>query len=287
MIRNGWQTWHVVALLVLGTLGVISTFAGWQEILSQAWRNEEQSHILLVPVVAAWLVWVRRGRFRRCRPSASFIGPALILAGWFCYSFGDLQNFNAFSQGGAVLLVLGCVLSVLGKDVIKAFLPAILVLAFLVPVPGRIRAVIAPGLENATARVTQVTLEVLGTPVERSGNVLSIHDVPVTIAEACNGLRMVFALLLVSYAFSFGTPLRGYVRALVLLASPVSAIVCNVIRLVPTVWVYGNYPQGFAQDFHDISGWFMLPLAFLLLMAIIGILRWALVPVTRYTLIYD
>jgi exosortase len=287
LTRNGWTIWHVGALLVLTTLGVVCTYGAWHDIFQRAWRDEEQSHILLVPIVAAWLVWVRRERFRRCKPTASFIGPALILLGWFFYSFGDLQNLDAISQGGAVLLVLGCALSVLGRDVVWEFLPALVVLAFMVPVPGRVRAPIAHSLETATAQVTQVLLEVLGTPIERSGNVLSIHGVPVTIAEACNGLRMVFALVLVSYAFSFGTPLRNYVRFLILAASPLSAIVCNVIRLVPTVWVYGNYSKETGQNFHDISGWLMLPIAFLLLMGIVRLLRWALVPVNRYTLIYD
>ena len=287
LIRNGWTVWHVVAATVLGALGMIATSAAWHDIALRAWNDEEQSHILLVPIVAAWLIYVRRDRFRHCRPTASFVGPALIAIGWFLFSCGDLENILAFWHGGAVLLVLGCILTVLGREVIWAFLPAIAVLGFLVPVPGRLRAYVAIGLEDVTAQVTQVLLEVFGVAVERSGNLLSVHGTPVTIAEACNGLRMVFALVLVSFAFSFGTPLRNYVRVLIVAASPVSAIVCNVIRLVPTVWVYGNYPQAVGKAFHDISGWLMLPIAFLLLMGIIRILRWALVPVTRFTLVYD
>src|SRR5699024_5990557 len=104
---------------------------------------------------------------------------------------------------------------------------------------------------------------------------------------ACNGMRMVFALFLVSYAFAFGTPLRNRVRAVIILASPLSAILSNVIRLVPTVWVYGYMNQALADDFHAFGGWFMLVASFLILMSIIWILRWAMIPVTRYTLIYD
>ena len=117
--------------------------------------------------------------------------------------------------------------------------------------------------------------------------VLSINGVEVGIAEACNGLRMVFALVLVSGAFAFGNPLRWYVRAIILIASPVSAIFCNVLRLIPTVWLYGYSSSDVAGNFHDISGWCMLLVAFLLLMVIIRLLRWALVPVACYTLAYD
>ena len=38
------------------------------------------------------------------------------------------------------------------------------------------------------------------------------------MAEACNGMRMVFALVLVSYAFAYSMPLRNTVRILVLIA---------------------------------------------------------------------
>ena len=113
---------------------------------------------------------------------------------------------------------------------------------------------------------------------------MSINGTPVTFAEACNGMRMVFPLILIAYAFSFGLPLRNSVRFLVLLASPLTALACNVLRTLPTIWLYGNKSRQVADDFHNWSGWMMLPIAFFSLMAIIKLLRWAMLPVTRYPL---
>jgi len=161
------------------------------------------------------------------------------------------------------------------------------VLGFLVPIPGLIRQEIALPLQTATASVTHTTFELLGVEVSRSGNVLSINGTQVGVAEACNGLRMVFALVLVSYAFAFSVPLRWYVRTAVVGLSPLSAILCNVTRLVPTVWFYGHASDGWAGTFHDWAGWAMLFVAFLLLLGIIRLLQWALIPVTPYTLAYD
>jgi exosortase/archaeosortase family protein len=98
---------------------------------------------------------------------------------------------------------------------------------------------------------------------------------------------MMFALALAMFAFAFGSPLRTYARILVLAATPITAVACNVVRLVPTVWLYGYYPSDLAGTFHDVSGWVMLVVAFLLLLAIVRLLRWAMVPVTEYTLAYD
>jgi hypothetical protein len=59
------------------------------------------------------------------------------------------------------------------------------------------------------------------------------------------------------------------------------------VRLVPTVWLYGYHPGPIAEHFHNVGGWVMLGASFLVLMGIIRLLRWALIPVTQYTLAYD
>jgi exosortase len=285
--RNGWTPRHALLAILLVGLGLAATFDVWADIVRIAEKDEESSHIFLVPLVAVWLVWVRRWRFRVARPRGALAGPVLVGMGWLLGYLGDAHMIQAFWHAGAILVVVGCLVAAVGTDVLARFMPAFVALAFLIPVPGMIRQQIAIPLQTATASVTQTVLETFGQEVIRNGNRLSVNGVEVAIAEACNGLRMVFALFLVSYAFTFGTPLRNYVRGIILLGSPVSAIICNVIRLVFTVWLYGNASTETAEVFHDISGWIMIPIAFLMLMAIIRILRWALIPVTPYTLAHE
>ena len=239
-----------------------------------------------MPIVFAWLVWARRQRLRRVVPTGTLIGPALIALGWLFYSVGDLRLYQSMWHLGAILVVVGAFASVAGWQVLRSLLPAFFVLGFLVPVPGFVRGAIALPLQTVTAEVTQKILEVFWIDAVRTGNVLNIEGVDVAIAEACNGLRMVFALVLVSYVFAYTTPLRNPVRVIIVLASPVSAIVCNVIRLVPTVALFGYTSTDFAETFHDISGWIMLPVGFLMLLGIVRLMRWAMIPVYRYSLAY-
>lgn len=285
--RYGWTAQHFVALAVLLCLGVWAGWTQWADIFTMAWRDEESSHILLVPPILLWLIWIRRIRFRRCPPAFSWIGPALIGAGWLLSWFSFRNAFQAGWHGGAVLMVLGAVASVVGLRVLANFVPAVAIMAMLVPVPGKLRLMIAGPLQTATAEVTKVVLEALGYWVERSGNLLLINDRPVAVHEACNGMRMVFALVLVSYAFAFTVPLRNSVRLAILLLSPIAAILCNVIRLTPTVLFYGYSDEKTADMFHSAAGWAMLPIAFLLLMGITKALRWALVPTYRFTLAHQ
>jgi len=284
---HGWSKRRFAAMWLLAIGAIAVCWEAWADIFTIAINDEESSHILLMPVVVAWLIYVRRQRFRDCRPTREWLGPAIVAFGWVLSWIGYSQGYQSLWHGGSVLILIGCIFTALGTQVMMRFLPAVVAMGFFVPVPGRIRTNVAIPLQEATAKVTQGVLETMNMNVARSGNVLLLNDLPIQIAENCNGIRMVFALLMVSYAFAFGTPLKGYVRLLIIGLSPISAVLWNVIRLAPTVTIYAYGDRAFADAFHMVGGWLMLLLAFLMLVLIIQILRWAMVPVTRYTLAYD
>ena len=55
MARSGWSGWHVLGLLLLVEAGFVVTADAWSDIFRIAARDEEASHIFLVPLVASWL----------------------------------------------------------------------------------------------------------------------------------------------------------------------------------------------------------------------------------------
>jgi exosortase len=285
--ENGrWTLADVLSTTGLVALAFAVTWDAWQDIFLITWRDEEQSHVWLVPVIAAWLVWMRRARLRRCPRDGRWVGPLLVAVGWGLHSAGDLLLYQAAWHLGAILVVVGCFLTLAGVRYLTRLLPAFLVLAFAVPVPGFVREAITVPLQQATAEATRRVLTTFGAEVSRTGSLLIVNGREVLVAETCNGLRMAFALFLVSYTFAFSTPVRNSVRVLIVLLSPVTAIVCNVIRLVPTVWLYGYVSAETGDSVHDAAGWVMVPVAFLILMGVFRMLRWALIPVYRYTLAY-
>jgi len=287
LARQGWTAWHAAAALALAAAGAWLTREAWKDIYHIASTDTEQSHVLLVPVVAAWMFWARRLRLRNCPPGGEYIGPLAVGLGWALSWYGYHHAVQSLWHFGAVLVVLGAVLTVVGKHVLFRFLPAVAVLVFLVPVPGSVRQAVSLPLQSMGAATTHAILETFGVGVERSGNLLTINGINVAVAEACNGMRMVFAVVLVSYAFAFGMPLRNSMRLVVLAASPLAALACNIVRLIPTVLLHGHASPRVAETFHDAAGWLMLPCAFLLLLGVVRVLQWAQVPVNRYSLAYQ
>ena len=285
--RNGWTLWHVVGAYVMIALGALVTWEAWADIFHIARVDEESSHIYLVPPIVAWLLYVRRERLRYCRPTGQWIGPVVIAAGWAIASYGYYNSMQSLWHAGSVMVVAGCLLTVLGADVFRRFFPAFAVLMFLVPVPGMLRQPLALWLQNGLTWMTGIFFNIIGQDVQAFGNTLTINGKPVQVAEACNGMRMVFTLMMVCIAVGFGTPLKWYVQVLLVPLSIPIALLCNFVRVVPTVWLFGYASSDVALTFHDIAGWVMIVVGFLLSLGIIQMLRWAMLPVARYTLAYD
>jgi exosortase len=266
--------WLIVLAGVLFALCFFATGEAFGDMWAIATTDPESSHVLLVPLVVAWLVWTRRRKFTLDTNRRGF-GVLFLVFGWGLWTAGYRWQIQSFWHGGAVVMLAGCMLVAMGNSALKAFWPAFLALVFLVPVPDTGRQLFALPLQRITASVTQSVAEMLGMEVQRHANLLTVNGFDIAVVEACNGMRMVFSLFLACYVFAFVTPLRMSVRVLILLASPVIAVVSNVIRLVPTIWMFGHVSRGAADKFHDASGWAMLIVAFLGLCGIVGILRWA------------
>jgi len=284
-VRPSWTPTRTVLAVALTGAAVVVTRDAWIDIARIAVRDEEQNHVLLVPLVFAWLAYARRSRLRRYEPRHEWAGPAIAALGGALLVAGDERFVQVLWHAGAVLVALGAFLTVAGGAMLVRLFAAFASLAFLVPVPSRVGQAVAVPLQAATARLTQMLLDTFGVAVERWGNTLRIGGHDVTIAEACNGLRMATALMLVTFAFAFGMPFKSGVRALLLLASPLVAIALNVLRLVPTVWACGRFSTSVAESVHDASAWLMPPVALVCLFGLMRVLRWAQFPVTRYALV--
>ncbi|MEM6256763.1 MAG: exosortase/archaeosortase family protein [Planctomycetota bacterium] len=270
---------RTVLTSVLLLLAVYACRDAWMDIARIVSKDEEASHILLVPLVFARIAWVRRAELKGIKMNASLWGAAIALVGVGLWFFGNIKAMQVVWHFGAIVTLFGAFVCVNGLQIVRRLWPAFLVLVFLMPLPGVIRHPLALFLQNASAQATEIVIVALGFELVRNGNLLIINDYPVGVAEACNGMRMVSMLILVVFAFVFSEKIRPWVQvALVLIAAPM-AILLNIVRLVPTVLAFGFFSEDFAYQLHDWLGWVMVLASYFVLMGILVLMRWLMLPI--------
>ena len=282
--RRAWRARDFAQLALLLCVGIWLNRQPLWDMFNIGLRDEEQTHIFLAPIVAGWLLWLRRSRLHYVMVQPSYLGMLVAGFGWLMSWWGFETGTQIGWHAGAVISLIGIILSMTGMTPVQLLAPVFAVFIFMLPIPGEIRHRIAHPLQELAATVTHAMLELIGVSAIKSGSVIIINGEQVAVGEACNGMRMVFALTLVVYAFAFGTPLRAGTRACLLLVSPLIAMLCNVIRLVPTSLIFGYGSNEAAQRFHDLAGWVMLPVAMLMLAGLLRAIRWLEFPVTQLRL---
>jgi exosortase len=155
----------------------------------------------------------------------------------------------------------------------------------IVPMPGSVRQEISRPMQDAAVVLTQATLDLIGVSALRDGSLLVIRGTPVAVGEACDGMRMALALGLTVFTFVFSMPLRWGARLFLVLISPLVAVVCNVIRLVPSSIAFGFAEESTAVRVHEIFGWMMLAVAVVAMFLTLRLVRWLDLPVTRWRLL--
>ncbi|MBN1490178.1 MAG: exosortase/archaeosortase family protein [Phycisphaerae bacterium] len=259
--------WAALIAIVLTTIW--SYWPTLVDLMKEWQRDEDYSVGQLVPLAALWLLWHDRARLKTCVIRPCWWGMLVILLAQGARAFGLVQLFQSAERYSFVLTVAGVVLLVAGWQVFRRVAWILLFLFLMVPLPGRVHNMISGPLQDLATVGAVVTLELFGTAVAREGHVMVLNDnVPVAVAEACSGLRMLTAFIVVAATLAYVVNRPRWQKAVVLLSSIPVAIVCNLIRLVVTAWLFlvvsGEVAERF---FHDFAGWTMMPLAVVLLVA--------------------
>ncbi len=281
------MTSHRLRLMMFSSslIALIGVF--WPQIADVAGQVvslPDRGYIAFVPAVSLYLVFIRRSRIRvRTKTGGEFIGLFLVAASLLCSWYGHDRDLLVLWHAAPVVAFTGLLIANFGLERVLSFGPAVVVLLGLIPVPGFLRQILAVPLQGMATSITALILQELGFDAVRTGNLIELNGVQVAVGEACDGMRLLFPLAIVMYAFVYSLPLRTGFRVLLLIMCIPAALLCNVIRLVPTALCYGYFPDR-AASVHDVGGWFMIPLAIALLVGFLQLLKWLDFPVSRFRL---
>ncbi|MBN2559536.1 MAG: exosortase/archaeosortase family protein [Phycisphaerae bacterium] len=244
--------------------------------LAEVWReNQDYSGGQVVPFIALYLIWRKRDALRSCEVRPCGWGLAIVVSAQFIRLAGEFLSFGSAVTYSFPLTVAGLVLAILGRGVFHALRWVLTFLFLMMPLPSRLHVALAGGLKTLAASWAASVLEWFGFTIVRQGNVLLMDgSVPIGVAEACSGLRMLTAFLIVAATLVFLIDARPWQKAVLVLSSMGLAVICNLARLCATAALYRWTSNETAERFfHDFAGLSMMPVAIFLLLAEAALLR--------------
>ena len=262
--------------LGVAALGVL-IWSYWPILLQlfKEWQNDDNYSVgQLVPLAALYLVWQERSALGKCRVTPCWWGAGLIVVAQAARLFGVLFLFESAERYAFVLTVAGAVLLLAGWQVFWRVRWILLFLFLMVPLPGRVHNMISGPMQGYATAGTVFLLELFGVVVARDGNVMVLNDVErVAVAEACSGLRMLTAFVVVSAVLAYIINRPRWQKVVLILSSVPIAIVCNLARLTATAVLYLAASSSIAETFfHDFAGVSMMPLAIVMLLGILWLM---------------
>ena len=247
------------ALLTVGPviIGMLVVYMPMLRKLVYDWGHDDNySHGFLIVPIAAYLVWERREDLMAARPSPSALGLAILALGLLMLVAGQLGAELFLTRISLICVLAGAVLFLYGWEHLRVVWFPLAFLLLMIPIPAIIFNQIAFPLQLLASRFGETVLRLFDVPVLREGNVMTLANTQLEVAEACSGIRSLISLLTLGIVYGYFTDKRFLVRLVIALSTIPVAIVANGLRVAGTgIAAYrygGEAAQGF---FHEFSGW--------------------------------
>jgi exosortase len=270
-VKSGVLGWSAAGILFAAFVwsywsGILDLWNIWQE-------SDEYSSGLLVPFVALYILWLKRGQLAEIKIKPSFWGIPMFLAAQSIRFFGIFFMFDSAERLSIVLSIAAVVLLLFGWRIFSMLSPVMIFLLLMLPWPARIQDAVAQPLQTWATSSAVFCLEIFGYEVIREGNVIHIGDISVAVAEACNGLRMITAFFVIGGMVALLVRRKRWEKIIVFVSSLPIALFCNTVRLTGTAIAFTILKgERWEKLFHDFGGYAMMPIAIVIIMAEIWLL---------------
>ena len=239
------------------------------------------SHILLIPFVSGYLLYLRRDQLPKERVADLPLGilalagglGVLLFAHWLAFA-GRAPTDNYYF----VLLTISflCCLAAggfffFGRDWMRAAAFPLAYLIFMIPMPDAMADALESASKYASAEVANILFHLSGTPILRAGRVFQLPNITIEVAQECSGIRSSWVLLMTS-VLAANLFLKTSWRRIVLLAFIIPlGILRNGFRILVIGLLCVNVgPQMIHSPIHTRGG----PVFFVLSLIPLFLLLW-------------
>lgn len=259
-----------VIALALVAVGFALAYANVFVWLFDDWELDgNYSHGWLVIPLAAYMAWERRDKLASATLEPSGWGLVLLVAGVAALQAGTLAAETTVARLSIILTVIGTIWFVLGLQHVRILAFPLAFLLLMIPIPGIIFNRITFPLQLIASDFGARSLEAVGIPVFREGNLINLAHMSLDVAEACSGIRSLISLFTLSLLYGYFAEPHRSVRILLLVATVPVAIIANGLRVAATGVAAHYYGLQAAEGFfHSFSGWLVFGVAGLALVAV-------------------
>lgn len=265
-----WQGGALLLLLVFLYFDIIGK-------LAVDWYNDSNfSHGFFVPAFSAFVLWMDRKRLASIPIKPSWSGLVVVVGALAILIAGVLGAELFLSRTSLIFLMAGLVILFLGWQHFRAMLFPWACLFLGVPIPAIVFNQITFPLQLLASQFASSVLSVLGVPVFREGNVLTLPAMQLDVAEACSGIRSLMSLGTLAVIYGYFLEPRNGRRVVLALASIPIAMLANGFRIVATgLTVHYWDPEKGEGIFHEFTGLVIFIVALVLLFGFHGLMTWA------------
>jgi exosortase A len=231
------------------------------------------SHGFLIPFVSLYVVYEERKEWSPLIRTGHWSGVVWIIGGLLFLFLGNLATEFFIMRFSLLIVVGGIILFLLGTPLLKKLSFPLGYLIFMIPIPSIFLDRITFPLQLFASKVAAASLDLMGIPALREGNVIQLANTNLEVAEACSGIRSLIALMALAVAFAYFSQRSTFKRVLLVLSTVPIAVIANALRVSGTGILAHYYGDSMAQGFfHSFSGWLLFVIAFICLIGVSALL---------------
>jgi exosortase len=243
--------------------------------------NDNASHLVLIPVITAWLLYLERERIFKLLgsdPRSAFLflatGAALALLALFAGPHWSALNQLSVYVLGLILLWVAGFAFLFGRPALQSARFPLVFLLLTIPIPDFLLDQAIYLLQKGSAEVAAVLFDWSGVPVLREGFVFHLAHVTIEVARECSGIRSSLALLILAILVAHFYLDTFWKQAVLVIAGLFVMILKNGVRIVTLTLLASYVDPGFLSGrLHREGGVVFFVLGLLLLAPLLWFLQ--------------
>jgi exosortase len=268
------RRWLLLVMWLAASIAI--SWTGFAALLHYSFGNDDASHILLIPFISAWLMFIDRRRIFSSLSSDVAVGLALLIPGLAAvlWSSRTQPTSPSLCALGLVLVWIAGFAMAFGRETLKAGRFALLFLFLFIPLPELLLNRVVYFLQKGSAEISALLFGLTPLPVLRDGFVFHLPRFSIEVARECSGIRSSIALVVLAILVGHFFLRTWWKQAIFLLAGFVVMIVKNGIRIV-TLTVLATYvdPGFLYGNLHREGGVVFFLIGLLLMVPVFWILQ--------------